>query len=190
VTDAIQVGDGPFRTLGLSRDVRAFFQANRFLVEELVRRVVEHVTPGPVIDLYAGVGLFGLSLATAGFESVTAVEGDTVAGADLIRNAEPFGRRVNAIRRSVETFLASAGAHDFAHATVVVDPPRTGVSKGALTHIVRLQPARITYVSCDVATLARDTRILHDGGYALAHISGIDLFPNTAHVETIAVFTR
>jgi 23S rRNA (uracil1939-C5)-methyltransferase len=190
VTDAIQVTEDQTGKLTLSRDVRAFFQGNRFLVEALVRRVIELVQHGPVVDLYAGVGLFGLSLAAAGTESVTAVEGDAVGGADLLRNAEPFASRVTTVRRSVEAYLAAAQTHDVAPATVIVDPPRTGVAKEAMAHLIRLRPGRIVYVSCDVATLARDMRALLDGGYALAHLTGIDLFPNTAHVETLAAFTR
>ena len=190
VTDSVQVDDDPSHVLSLSRDVRAFFQGNRFLVEPLVRRVVGLVPRGPVIDLYAGVGLFGLSLAAAGWESVTAVEGDPVAGADLERNAGIFGDRVRAVRRSVESSLASARKGDVSSATVIVDPPRTGISKDAMGHLARLQPSRIVYISCDVATLARDTRALHDAGYGLADLGGIDLFPNTAHVESIAVLTR
>lgn len=190
VTDSLRVNDDPSHVLSLSRDVRAFFQGNRFLIEQLVHQVAALVPPGPVIDLYAGVGLFGLSLAAAGREAVTAVEGDVVAGEDLIRNAGAFDRRVTAIRRSVETFLATMKPRDVASATVIVDPPRTGISKEAIGHIIRLQPPRIVYVSCDVATLARDTRALHDAGYGLSHLSGIDLFPNTAHVETVAVLVR
>jgi tRNA/tmRNA/rRNA uracil-C5-methylase (TrmA/RlmC/RlmD family) len=190
VTDSIQVDSDPSHVLSLSRDVRAFFQGNRFLVEQLVRRVLELVPPGPVIDLYSGVGLFGLSLAAAGRELVTAVEGDPVAGADLVHNAEPFGLRVVMVRRSVETYLGSARRPVVSQATVIVDPPRTGISKEAMAHVIRLQPPRIVYISCDVATLARDTRALYDAGYGLVHLSGIDLFPNTAHVETVAVLTR
>jgi tRNA/tmRNA/rRNA uracil-C5-methylase (TrmA/RlmC/RlmD family) len=118
------------------------------------------------------------------------VEGDPVAGSDLLRNAEPFGPPVVAIRRSVESYLAAATPRAVSRATVIVDPPRTGISKEAIAHIVRLQPPRIVYISCDVATLARDTRTLLDAGYDLAHLSGIDLFPNTAHVETVAALTR
>jgi len=60
----------------------------------------------------------------------------------------------------------------------------------AIAHLIRLQPSRIVYISCDVATLARDMRSLHDAGYGLADLGGIDLFPNTAHVESVAVLTR
>jgi 23S rRNA (uracil1939-C5)-methyltransferase len=190
VTDSIQVDDDSSHVLSLSRDARAFFQGNRFLVESLVRRVAQLVPRGPVIDLYAGVGLFGLSLAAAGWESVRTVEGHPVSGADLERNAERFGDRVEVIRRSVESYVASLRRDDISSATAIVDPPRTGISRDAIAHLIRLQPSRIVYISCDVATLARDARALHDTGYGLANLGGIDLFPNTAHVESIAVFTR
>jgi tRNA/tmRNA/rRNA uracil-C5-methylase (TrmA/RlmC/RlmD family) len=190
VTDLIRVSDDPAHVLSLSRDVRAFFQGNRFLVEQLVRRVVELVPRGPVIDLYAGVGLFGLSLAAAGWTPVTCVEGDLVAGTDLGRNAERFGGRVTSVRRSVETYVGLVRPREVEDATVIVDPPRTGISKQAIADIARLQPRRVVYISCDVATLARDTRALHDAGYGLSDLSGIDLFPNTAHVETLAVLAR
>ena len=190
VTDSIGIAGGSPFVLSLGRDVRAFFQGNRFLVEALVRRVLDLVPAGPVIDLYAGVGLFGLSLAAAGCEPVAVVEGDPVSGADLARNANPFGGRVAVVRHRVETYLASARARDVSHSTVIVDPPRTGLSKQALAPIAGLQPRRIVYVSCDVATLARDVRALLDAGYHLAHLSGLDLFPNTAHVETVAVLNR
>jgi len=64
------------------------------------------------------------------------------------------------------------------------------MTKEALSGAVALQPARIVYVSCDVATFARDTRALIDAGYELEELAGVDLFPNTAHVETVAVFAR
>jgi 23S rRNA (uracil1939-C5)-methyltransferase len=190
VTDAVRVGDAGALTVRLQRDVRSFFQGNRFLLEPLVRCVAGLVEPGPVIDLYAGVGLFGLSLAAAGKESVTLVEGDPVSGADLEVNAEPLASRVTVARRKVETFLAGASPSHVAGATVVVDPPRTGLSKEATADMIRLSPPWIVYVSCDVATLARDSRALVDAGYRLDSLRGIDLFPNTAHVETIASFSR
>ena len=207
VTDVLPVRAGDSTSaLHLRRNVRTFFQGNRFLLERLVRFVIELVPPGPVVDLYAGVGLFGLSLAAAGGEGITLVEGDPTSGADLKANAEPFGPRVTVDTRSVETFLRMAGpagpprgahparhveTHDAANAaTFIVDPPRTGISKDAIGGIVGRQPARIIYVSCDIATLARDTRTLVDAGYMLGGVTGIDLFPNTAHVETIATFSR
>jgi 23S rRNA (uracil1939-C5)-methyltransferase len=144
---------------------------------------------GPIVDLYAGVGLFGLSLAAAGIDDVTLVEGDPVSGADLQGNAEAFGTRVRVERRSVEGFLADRKGPPRT-VTYIVDPPRTGISKEAMDGIVHAKPGRIVYVSCDVATFARDTRTLLDSGYELGAVTGFDLFPNTAHVETIATFSR
>jgi tRNA/tmRNA/rRNA uracil-C5-methylase (TrmA/RlmC/RlmD family) len=185
VTDAIHPADDA--TLTLTRDVRAFFQGNRFLLERLVRHVMSLLPDAPVVDLYAGVGLFGLSRAAMGGGAVVAVEGDHVSGADLQRNAAPFGGRVRVERRSVESFLASGGGIP-KHSTVIVDPPRTGMTKAALTAIIHKRPPRIVYVSCDVATFARDTRVLLDAGFTLEGLTGFDLFPNTAHVETVGIF--
>ena len=191
----MQARGGPL-TVRLRHHVRAFFQSNRYLLEPLVGHVVGLVPPGPVVDLYAGVGLFGLTLAAAGRQDVALVEGDPVSGTDLAFNAAPYGARVSVHRLSVETFLmrdaspvASVG-QDVGAMTVIVDPPRTGISQDALMSLVRARPAHLVYVSCDVATLARDARVLIDGGYTLDEITGIDLFPNTAHVETVARFAR
>jgi 23S rRNA (uracil1939-C5)-methyltransferase len=186
ISDMLRPGEDRAE-LRLRRNVRAFFQANRFLLERLVDHVTTVVPPGPVVDLYAGVGLFGLSLAASGREAVTAVEGDPVSSADLQTNSEPFGDRVRLERRSVEAFLGVADKRIGA-ASFIVDPPRTGLSKAALAGMIRVRPRTIVYVSCDVATLARDSRTLLDAGYELRGLTGIDLFPNTAHVESVAVF--
>jgi tRNA/tmRNA/rRNA uracil-C5-methylase (TrmA/RlmC/RlmD family) len=190
VSDVLYVRPGdPATALRLRRDVRAFFQGNRYLLEPLVRLVVDLVPPGPVVDLYAGVGLFGLSLAAVGAQHVTVVEGDRASGQSLRENADPFGTRVRVEPCSVESFFSDPRPGPVGPgATFIVDPPRTGLSKEALGGIVRHRPARIVYVSCDVATLARDTRALIDAGYELGGMTGVDLFPNTAHVETVAMF--
>ena len=188
VTDSIHVRDD-VTPLRLVRHVRAFFQGNRYLVDALVRQVTTHVPEGPIVDLYAGGGLFGLSLLAAGADRVTFVEGDPISSADLQVNAEPYRDRARVERTSVEEFLARR--HPFTSAaTVIVDPPRTGLSREAAARILALTPARLVYVSCDVATLARDTRMLLDSGYTLGPLTALDLFPNTAHVETVTVFTR
>jgi 23S rRNA (uracil1939-C5)-methyltransferase len=174
----------------LRRDVRSFFQGNRHLVQTLARHVTSLVPDGPVVDLYAGVGLFGLSLAALG-RNVTAVDGDRVSGTDLRRNAEPFGDRVQVAPMSVETFVRSGQLADAARdATVVVDPPRTGLSEDALDGIMAAEPPRLVYVSCDPATRARDRRRLLDSGYALTNLTLFDMFPNTALVEAVGVFAR
>ena len=189
VTDVLQVSDeSPPRIVRLRRDVRAFFQGNRFLLERLVRHVAALVPEGPVMDLYAGVGLFGLSLAAAGVSDVTLVEGDPVSSADLQRNAEPFGERVRVRRNSVEEWLTAIDIPP--DPTFIVDPPRTGLSREAIAGIIRQNPSRVVYVSCDVATLARDIRTFVDAGYELGGLTGFDLFPNTAHVESVALLQR
>ncbi|HEV8397083.1 MAG TPA: TRAM domain-containing protein [Vicinamibacterales bacterium] len=188
VTDRLPVSaaaDAPAVTL--TRHTTAFFQANRFLLPWFVQHVVGLVGAGPVLDLYAGVGLFGLAAAAAGHGPVTLVEGDRTSGADLESNAGAYGGRVRVIRRSVEAVLG--GRPDTA-ATCIVDPPRAGLSPEARAGLLRLSPSRVVYVSCDVATLARDARALVDGGYGLTSIRAVDLFPSTAHVETIALFDR
>ena len=178
--------------LTLTRNVRAFFQGNRYLVEALVEEVVQRLASGPVIDLYAGVGLFGLAAAAIGSGEVTLVEGDPVSGDDLSTNAAIFGGQVRTARLSVEAFLRSRHAEVLRAegATVVVDPPRTGLSKVAIEGLLGKAPARVVYVSCDPPTLARDARLMRDAGYAIGDVTVMDLFPNTAHVETIATFLK
>jgi 23S rRNA (uracil1939-C5)-methyltransferase len=193
VTDLVygRAGD-PASAVRLQRHVRAFFQGNRYLVGPLVQLVASLVTSGPVADLYAGVGLFGLSLAACGCASVTLVEDDPVSGDDLRANAAPFAARTRVERRSVEAFLASRAERNASwgeEQTFIVDPPRTGLSKRAVAGLIGIRPARVVYVSCDVATLARDARVLMDAGYEIDALRGVDLFPNTAHVETVVRFT-
>jgi 23S rRNA (uracil1939-C5)-methyltransferase len=184
--------DDPSSALTLRRNVHSFFQANRFLLQRLVRHVADCVPAGPVVDLYAGVGLFGLSLAAGGAHDVMLVEGDRSSGADLITNAEPLITRVRVHRASVEAFLHATVPQGGAAsaATFIVDPPRTGMSKEALAGITQHRPPRLVYVSCDVATLARDARALVDAGYQLDEFTAFDLFPNTAHVESVVSFVH
>lgn len=172
----------------LRRHPEAFFQANRFLLPQLVSAVLDAVPQGSVLDLYAGVGLFSVALAASGRAHVSAVEGDPVSGKDLLRNAAPFYDNLRVFRSSVEAFVARAGAD--APDTLIVDPPRTGMSREAAEAIARMGAGRIVYVSCDAPTMARDARRLLDSGYRLVSLRGFDLFPNTPHVETLGVFSR
>jgi 23S rRNA (uracil1939-C5)-methyltransferase len=186
----------PFHTLTegraasgeLRRQAASFFQANRFMLPSLVTAVLDSVDPaGPILDLYAGVGLFSLSLAAIGRRDITAVEGDSASGADLRRNAEAFADAVRVVIGRVEDYVASArpGAR-----TIVVDPPRTGISRDAMVAVAALEAPRVVYVSCDPPTMARDARRLTDAGYAMESLRAFDLFPNTPHVESLGVFRR
>jgi tRNA/tmRNA/rRNA uracil-C5-methylase (TrmA/RlmC/RlmD family) len=142
---------------------------------------------GEVLDLYAGVGLFAVALAAAGREGIVAVEGDRESGADLLRNAAPYRERVRAAVGLVEDHLRRDHPRP---ATLIVDPPRTGISREAMDAIPQLGARRIVYVSCDPPTMARDARRLLDAGYRLGSLTAFDLFPNTPHVEAVGVFER
>ncbi|HXG55889.1 MAG TPA: TRAM domain-containing protein [Vicinamibacterales bacterium] len=187
VSDPIRLLTGGRATEGtLRRHPESFFQANRFLVSALVGAVMDAVPEGRVLDLYAGVGLFAVALAAAGRGDVTAVEGDPASGRDLERNAAPFGDRLRVGHGSVEGFLLRrrAGAPD----TLIVDPPRTGLSPEAGEAIGRSRAGRVIYVSCDAPTMARDARRVLNAGYRMVSLRGFDLFPNTPHVESLGVF--
>lgn len=195
------------RTVAFRRHVRAFFQGNRHLLRDLVAHVTTLVGEAPhVLDLYAGVGLFAVSIAMTQGARVTAVEGDPTAARDLEINAanlaggrhdvasggagRSFGgaaRRVTVSHRSVEHYLAHAPSDVD---VVVLDPPRTGLSPDALRGLMTLRPVRLVYVSCDVATLGRDVRGIVAEGYHVERIEAFDLFPNTPHVETVMLLSR
>lgn len=189
VTDALSLdASAPDRQIRLDRHVRSFFQGNRHLIERFTSHVIAQVPPGDAVDLYAGVGLFAVALAARGDTTVTAVEGDELAFADLSRNAQAFDGRLHVVQAAVEDWTTEDEARRAD--TLIVDPPRTGLSPEALRVVLARRAARIVYVSCDPATLARDARWLFDSSYALAGIELFDLFPHTAHIETVAVFNR
>ena len=171
----------------LRRHSRAFFQGNRYLLDELVSTVMAACRPGPVVDLYAGVGLFALCLAASGRHQVVAVEGHDASAADLEANAGPLAEAVRVERTSVERFVARRHARK--PFTLVLDPPRTGMTRAAAAGAIAMRASRVVFVSCDVATLARDLRRFLDAGYHLDSVQGFDLFPNTAHVEVLALLS-
>ncbi|MEK6604475.1 MAG: 23S rRNA (uracil(1939)-C(5))-methyltransferase RlmD [Nitrospirota bacterium] len=177
---------GPLR---LRCSDRSFVQANWKLNETLGKTVtawaLEARTDAPlrVLELYAGIGNFGLAIAREG-ALVTFVEGNASALADARYNA-----RVNHIGRcrfrseSAEAFLpgVAPGEYDL----VLMDPPRTGLSKEALAGLVHLKAGRILYLSCDPPTLARDLRAMQEAGYRVTRLQGYDMFPQTMHIETL-----
>jgi len=183
-----ETGVGTFRV-----GPRSFFQVNRFLIDKLVEAALGPASGNDsgtsALDLYAGVGLFALPLAKR-FGQVTAVEANSGAARDLEFNAARAGEgaavRVELAR--VEDFLASEvngpGTFDF----IVADPPRAGLGKAVAQHLARLAAPRITIVSCDPATLARDIAMLK--AYEIKKLILVDLFPQTYHLETIAHLRR
>ena len=172
-----------YRAAGLDFQVnhRSFFQTNRFLLETLIERVLRHAAGTKALDLYSGVGLFALPLSGKGI-TTTAVESSASAVRDLEANTANHSARIDAVRAAVDQFLPSIeSAPDF----VIADPPRAGLGKLVVLELLRLKPRHLTLVSCDPATLARDLKPLLAGGYHLQDLSLLDLFPNTAHIETV-----
>jgi 23S rRNA (uracil1939-C5)-methyltransferase len=166
---------------------QSFFQGNRFLLGTLLDRVLSVASGDRFVDLYAGVGFFSLALAARGQRGL-AVEGDPGSAADLRDNAVPHAEQLDVQVASVEAAVAVRPARGVD--VVVLDPPRAGVSAAALDNLLAWDAPRIVYVSCDVATLARDAGRLVAGGYRLSSLEGFDMFPATAHIECLAVFDR
>lgn len=159
----------------------SFFQINRFLIERLVETAVGDNRGATAIDVYAGVGLFSLALAGR-FESVTAIEGHASAAGDLAHNIERAGLPVRTVHRPAEIFLDSV---EHAPDLMLLDPPRTGLGPRVVRQLCRIAAPRLTIVSCDPATLARDLAALLAGGYRIEKLTLVDLFPQTYHIETV-----
>ncbi len=173
---------------GMLVSAPSFFQVNTRAAEELVSRAIAALEPDGtdrVLDLYAGVGTFSLPIAERAGETV-AIESSRHALTDLRRNAEASEVWIDIIPGDASRELKAAGAFT----RVLVDPPRTGLSDDAARGLVATRAERIVYVSCDPATLARDVKRLTENGYTLSSATPVDLFPQTFHVETIAVLDR
>jgi 23S rRNA (uracil1939-C5)-methyltransferase len=183
------LGGGEFRYEIDPHELRvsggSFFQVNRFLVESLVKLVTAGRSGELALDLYAGVGLFTCTLSRS-FRHTVAVESSLSSAVDLKYNALP---NTKVIRSTVEEFLASKRRHE-TPTLIVVDPPRTGLGDRVARALAQSDARRITYVSCDPATLARDLVALRTGGYRVEQVHLIDLFPQTFHLETVVQLTR
>jgi 23S rRNA (uracil1939-C5)-methyltransferase len=162
----------------------AFFQTNRHLAEELVKVVIAERRGDTAIDVYSGVGLFAVPLAQ-GFERVIAVESSPASFSDLQRNAPANVKLVNS---TAENFLRSRG--EIRADVIVVDPPRAGLGEKVAHSLLASKTPRITYVSCDPSTLARDLQTLIQGGFRIERMHLIDLFPQTFHIETVVELAR
>lgn len=169
--------------------------------------VVEALRGKHVLELYSGAGLFSLPLALAGAELIT-LEGSERAVRDARRNlegAKPVGatdRRGAAVRaprlhvgrvspRSVGDLGSSFGANESRRAEIVIlDPPRQGAGTAVMKAVAQLRPSRVVMVACDPAAAARDLGALVAEGYHLTSITALDMFPQTHHMETLAVLER
>ncbi len=176
-----EVGGVRFRITG-----PAFFQVNTAGARSLVDLVKDALQPSgsdTLLDAYAGVGLFAATVGRSAGR-VIAVESSGVALADLRHNLEEAGVANHQVVRGRFEEVAPATSWSLA----VCDPPRTGLGERGVTSLVSGGPRRIAYVSCDPASLARDTRLLDSAGYRLVRATPVDLFPQTFHVETVAEF--
>jgi len=176
----------------------AFFQTNRFLIDELVEIVTAGETGELAFDLYAGVGLF--STALSDIRHTVSVESSQTSSGDLSYNQASNGEAVQA---STEQYLARAEnsgqvggtgsvlPHTFHKPDLaVVDPPRSGLGERVVRLLAKTGAPRVTYVSCDPATLARDLVQLLAAGYRVKEVHLIDLFPQTYHIESVVRLVR
>lgn len=171
----------------------SFYQINHDMTELLYKKAAEYAKPKNknILDLYCGAGTIGLSMAREA-QNVIGVEIVDAAVRDADINAKENGisnaRFICADAAQAAQKLKSEGV---AADVVILDPPRKGCEQELLKTVAKgFSPERIVYVSCDVATLARDTEILETIGYKLAEYTPVDLFPRTAHVETVALFIK
>lgn len=159
----------------------AFLQVNRGAAEALAAHVLARAgDPARAVDAYCGIGVYGRALARRGWR-VVGIEADPDA-CEGARHEAPSGFEVREGR--VEEALPDALPADL----VILNPPRAGLDERVPTALARQRPARLVYVSCDPATLARDVARLR-GAFTLAELRSFDLFPQTSHVETVAVLS-
>ena len=177
------------RTYWVSRG--AFFQVNRFLVEQLVRLACGDASGELAWDLFAGAGLFSRALAER-FGRVVAVEAGDAAAADLAVAAKGGKGRpaFEAVHAATLEFLRARELQRERPELIVLDPPRAGVGADAAAVLARVGAAQLVYVSCDPVTLARDLAVLTRQTYRVESVDMIDLFPQTFHIETVVRLTR
>ncbi len=185
----------------------SFYQVNPVQTEKLYSLAVEYAGltgKETVWDLYCGIGTISLFMATAakqvyGVEIIPQAIEDAKenAAANGLDNTNFFVGKAEEVlpefyekQSRGEDFVTGAGVSDMLHPDViVVDPPRKGCDQACLDTMLKMQPSRIVYVSCDSATLARDLKILCEGGYELKRVRAVDQFPHTTHVETVVLLS-
>ncbi len=171
----------------------SFFQVNATQTPVLVQQALDFARVQPhehVLDGYSGVGLFSLFFAARAAQ-VTAIESQPSAIADA-RTSAAFNHAGNiTIIEGLLERVVSQLAFDHHHYDVVlVDPPRAGCHPRALQEIKNLNPRAVVYISCDPATLARDLQTFTSDGYHVVRVQPVDMFPNTAHIETVTLIAR
>ena len=179
--------------LGLTFRVRndTFVQTNHRQTGVLYQTALEMLAPAAgdrVLDLYAGVGTIGLQ-AAGRVQAVTEVE-ENPSAVHLGRLAARINGIGNAVFLAGRVEEALRGVRAGEHTAALLDPPRAGCDPRALAELLRLQPERIVYVSCEPATHARDLALLVQGGYRVRRAAIVDMFPQTYHIESVALLER
>jgi 23S rRNA (uracil1939-C5)-methyltransferase len=157
------------------------------MAEILALLVLDRAQPSPdavVVDAYSGVGTFAVLMAPL-VRTVIGIEEARSAVHDALHNGRDLPN-VRFIQAKTEEALPALGQRP---TTVILDPARVGCHPAVLAALLELHPPRIVYVSCDPTTLARDLRILVDGGYTLQEVQPLDMFPQTYHIESVATLT-
>ncbi len=171
-----------------------FFQVNTRAAEALVNLVLNHIPDKnpTVLDLYGGVGAFGIPLAARGSE-VTTVEMNQEASTGFHIAAElnsiPAGR-IHVVNSKDTSFLTRALKRKKEFETIVTDPPRAGMGVKITRQLTQLNPTRIIYVSCNPFSAARDIAVLSEEHYKIQQITPVDMFPHTDHIETVFLLER
>ncbi|WP_152656695.1 23S rRNA (uracil(1939)-C(5))-methyltransferase RlmD [Oceanobacillus sp. CFH 90083] len=172
---------------------KSFYQVNPVQTKVLYDKALEYANIDEndvVIDAYCGIGTISLFLAQKA-KKVYGIEVVPEAIADAKKNAERNGiDNVEFTVGQAETVMPTWKKEGLNPDVIVVDPPRKGCDPEFLDAMIGMEPERIVYVSCNPSTLARDLRILEDGGYEAKEIQPVDLFPNTGHVEVITLLCR
>lgn len=166
----------------------SFFQINTAQAGAMAKTLLEWLVVNPqttLLDVYCGVGLFSAFFAPR-VERCIGIESSESACADYAVNLDEYDH-VELYAGAAEQILPAV---DYRADAVIVDPPRAGLETAALDALTAMQPEEIAYVSCDPATLARDTARLLRSGYRLAQVRPFDLFPQTYHIESISLFKR
>ncbi|OCT16916.1 23S rRNA (uracil-5-)-methyltransferase RumA [Paenibacillus pectinilyticus] len=172
---------------------RSFFQVNPVQTEVLYGKALEYAAltgDEVVVDAYCGIGTISLFLAQRAGQ-VYGVEIVEEAISDARKNAELNGMtNVHFEAGPAEVVLPEWTRQGVRPDVIVVDPPRKGCDPALLATILELRPRRVVYVSCSASTLARDLRVLVDGGYGVAEVTPVDMFPWTTHVECCSLLVR
>jgi 23S rRNA (uracil1939-C5)-methyltransferase len=165
----------------------SFFQINIPLVEQVIDLIETRIPDqvGLALELYSGVGLFSAFLAGK-VERLIAIESSESAGEDFVTNLDQF-ENVELYQGNVEKILPFL---DIEPEIVLVDPPRTGLKRVVLANLIEKNPDLIVYISCDPATLARDSRIMTEGGYIPEKFIPYDFFSQTFHIETVSFWRK